>query len=89
MPFGASGLVPNYVAGITAPQYGMTYVGTPIGLPGPPHIPFGGPAGLQKHVMKNHTHMNIPGPTQNVKIHVRQQMGKMDQDSAENAFAFV
>jgi len=47
-PMGNSGLVPNYVAGITAPQYGMPYVGTPIGLPGPPHIPLGGEAGLQR-----------------------------------------
>jgi hypothetical protein len=74
-PLGASGLVPNHVAGITAPQYGMTYTGTPIGLPGPPHIPHGGPAGLQRHVMTNHTHMHIPGPTEKMKIHVRQQPG--------------
>jgi hypothetical protein len=70
------GLPPNYVAGVTAPQYGMPYTGTPIGLPGPPHIPLGGPAGLQKHVMKNHTHMHIPGPTETFKIHVRQQPGQ-------------
>jgi hypothetical protein len=75
-PMGPGGLVPNYVAGITAPQYGMPYTGTPIGLPGPPHIPLGGPAGLQKHVMKNHTHMHIPGPTETFKIHVRQQPGQ-------------
>jgi hypothetical protein len=70
------GLPPNYVAGVTAPQYGMPYTGTPIGLPGPPHIPLGGPAGLQKHVIKNHTHMHIPGPTETFKIHVRQQPGQ-------------
>jgi len=73
--YGASGLVPNYVAGITSPQYGMPYVGTPIGLPGPPHIPLGGPAGLHKHVMHNHTHMSIPDPVNKMKIHVRQQPG--------------
>jgi hypothetical protein len=73
--FGASGLVPNYTAGITAPQYGMTYTGTPIGLPGPPHIPLGGPAGLQTHTMHNHTRMWIPDPTERMKIHVRQQPG--------------
>ena len=56
VPMGNTGLVPNYVAGVTAPQYGMPYVGTPIGLPGPPHIPLGVPAGLQRHVMTNHTH---------------------------------
>jgi hypothetical protein len=75
VPQGPSGLVPNYVSGITAPQYGMTYSGTPIGLPGPPHIPLGGPAGLQQHVMKNHTHYNIPEPVSNLKIHLRQQPG--------------
>ena len=75
VPYGNNGLVPNYVAGITAPQYGMPYTGTPIGLPGPPHIPLGGPAGLNKHVMKNHTHMHIPDPTEKMKIHVRQQPG--------------
>ena len=72
-PMTESGLVPNYVAGITAPQYGMTYTGTPIGLPGPPHIPHGSPAGLQRHVMKNHTHYSVPGPVENFKIHVTQQ----------------
>ena len=68
-------LPPNYVAGVTAPQYGMTTSGTPIGLPGPPHIPLGGPAGLQSHTMKNHTHYSIPGPTEHFKINVRQQPG--------------
>src|SRR5438067_1291786 len=63
MPVG-SGVAPNYVAGITAPQYGMPMSGTPIGLPGPPHIPLGVPAGLQKHQMINHTKMHLPQPTQ-------------------------
>jgi hypothetical protein len=68
-------LPPNYVSGVTAAQYGMTMSGTPIGLPGPPHIPLGGPAGLQSHMMKNHTHYHIPGPTEHFKVHVRQQPG--------------
>ncbi len=66
---------PNMVAGVSAPQYGMTYTGTPIGLAGPPHIPLGAPAGLQQHIMRNHTHMNIPDPVEKMKIHVRQQPG--------------
>ena len=69
------GMPPPFVAGVTAPQYGLTTSGTPIGLPGPPHIPFGGPAGLQKHVIKNHTHMHIPEPTEKLKIHVKQEPG--------------
>ena len=68
--------MPNYVSGVsTLPQYGMPYTGTPIGLPGPPHIPLGGPAGLQKHVMRNHTHMSIPQPVHKYKIHVKNQPG--------------
>ncbi|HMC11154.1 MAG TPA: hypothetical protein VKH44_07680 [Pirellulaceae bacterium] len=75
VPYGNTGLVPNYVSGITAPQYGMPYVGTPIGLPGPPHIPLGVPAGMQRHVMTNHTHFNIPQPAKNFAIHLRQRPG--------------
>lgn len=68
--------LPGMVAGMTAPQYGMPMSGTPIGLPGPPHIPLGSPAGLTKHVMRNHTPMHIPQPVSNVKIDVRQAPGQ-------------
>jgi hypothetical protein len=74
-PMGGTTLVPPHVAGITAPEWGMTYSGTPIGLPGPPHIPLGGPAGLKSHTMKNHTKMHIPGPTHHLKMHVNQRPG--------------
>jgi hypothetical protein len=71
-----TGAVPtNYISGVTGPQYGMPMCGTPIGLPGPPHIPLGGPAGLQKHVMRNHTAVNIPEPTRKMTIDVRQDPG--------------
>ena len=60
---------------MTAPDYGMPLSGTPIGLPGPPHIPLGIPAGLQSHVMKNHTKMHIPGPVKDFKIDVQQKPG--------------
>lgn len=76
MPLAGMPSPPNMVAGVTAPQYGMTYTGTPIGLAGPPHIPLGAPAGLQSHVMKNHTHMNIPGPVNEMKIHVKSEPGQ-------------
>ena len=74
-PHGAGGLPPGFVAGVTAPQYGMPMSGTPIGLPGPPHIPLGIPAGLQSHVMKNHTKMHIPGPVKDFRIDVQQKPG--------------
>ena len=66
---------PELCAGITAPQYGMPYVGTPIGLPGPPHIPLGHPAGLQAHTMTNHTKIHIPPPNRRMDIHVKQKPG--------------
>ncbi len=72
---GGLGPAPPYVAGATAPQYGLPIGPTPIGLPGPPHIPFGSPAGLQRHVMHNHTHQHIPGPTPRLDMHVQQNPG--------------
>lgn len=68
-------LPPAYVAGVTAPQYGMPISGTPIGLPGPPHIPLGVPAGLKNHSIVNHTKMHIPKPVDNFKIHVKHEPG--------------
>ncbi|WP_153556994.1 hypothetical protein [Roseimaritima sediminicola] len=72
---GRPAALPGMISGVNVPQYGMPSVGTPIGLPGPPHIPLGAPAGLKKHVMKNHTHMNIPQPVDKVKIGVRMTPG--------------
>ena len=72
---GGGAYVPDFVAGVTAPAYGMPMSGTPIGLPGPPHIPLGGPAGLRKHVMKNHTQIHIPEPTHKVRLDVKQSPG--------------
>ncbi|GIW92986.1 MAG: hypothetical protein KatS3mg110_1027 [Pirellulaceae bacterium] len=72
---GAYPSLPGHVAGVTAPTWGMPMTGTPIGLPGPPHIPLGAPAGLQRHVMVNHTPVHIPDPAATYKIHVRQQPG--------------
>ena len=80
------GLPPGNVAGVTAPQYGMTMSGTPIGLPGPPHIPLGVPAGLQRHSITNHTHQHIHGPTQHVGIHVKQQPGLSYPKPANHVF---
>lgn len=77
MPTGAmgpqGGMPPHLVAG--APQYGMPHVGTPIGLPGPPHIPLGSPAGLRKHTMVNRTRVVLPPPTNAVKMTVKHRPG--------------
>ena len=72
---GTAGSVPSYISGVTVPQYGMASSATPLGLPGPPHIPFGGPAGFQRQVIKNRTRMHIPGPTETVRMRVRQTPG--------------
>ncbi|MCS7237309.1 MAG: hypothetical protein NZ899_03460 [Thermoguttaceae bacterium] len=72
----STGTVPiNYISGVTGPEYGMPMCGTPIGLPGPPHVPLGAPASLQRHVMRNHTAMFIPRQPRAVRIHVRQDPG--------------
>jgi len=72
-PFGTP--MPQHVAGVTAPHWGMPMTGTPIGLPGPPHIPLGGPAGLRKHVIRNHTKMHLPQPTEKIRVDVKQHPG--------------
>ena len=69
---GPGGLPPG-LAG--AGQWGMPITGTPIGLPGPAHVPLGVPAGLKKHVMKNWTHRKIPDPVSKLKINVKQRPG--------------
>ena len=71
----AAGFVQGHVSGITTQNYGMPITGTPIGLVGPPHIPLGIPAGLRKHVIKNHTRVNLPKPTRKMTIHVKQSPG--------------
>lgn len=65
----------DYISGISGPNYGMPWSGTQLGLPGPPHIPLGGPAGLQQYNIHNHTAMQIPGPTPQVNVHVKQEPG--------------
>jgi hypothetical protein len=65
----------SYIAGVTGPQYGMPMSGTPIGLVGPPYVPFGVPAGLQEHTIVNHTHVHLPQPTEAVRIDVKQTPG--------------
>lgn len=80
MPMGAqvggySTMPTNYVSGVNGPQYGSPMCGTPIGLPGPPSVPLGVPAGLQKHVVKNHTKVHLPKPTSKVTVDVKQEPG--------------
>jgi hypothetical protein len=66
---------PNLISGVNGPQYGMPHVGTPIGLPGPPHIPLGHQAGLTSHTMTNRTRVLMPPPVHNMKMTVKQRPG--------------
>lgn len=77
LPMGMAGspMAMGGIAGVTAPQYGMPMCATPIGLPGPPSIPMGVPAGLQKHTIENHTSVHMPKPVDSVKIDVKQKPG--------------
>ena len=88
MPCGGdpSQLPPAFVAGMTAPEYGMPRVGTPIGLPGPAHIPLGVPAGLQRHSITNHTKMHIPPPARELRLHVQQHPGLSYPKPARHAY---
>lgn len=71
VPANATAGVPmSHVAGMTAPQYGMPSCPTPIGLPGPPYIPLGSPAGLQKVVYRNYACDIRPKPTKCVCVDV-------------------
>jgi hypothetical protein len=88
MPAGGdpSQMPPAFVAGVTAPEYGMPFVGTPIGLPGPAHIPLGVPAGLQRHSITNHTKVHLPPPSRSVGLHVQQYPGLSYPKPARHAY---
>ena len=60
---------------VAMPVWGMPHTGSPIGLPGPPHIPYGRPAGLRSHTMRNLTDVQLPGPVNDLLIDVRHEPG--------------
>lgn len=57
------------------PSYGMPMTSTPIGLPGPPHIPLGGRAGLRSHTVRNRTSVDLPKPVDHMLIDVKHDPG--------------
>ncbi len=66
----------NPVSGVGGiPSWGQPITGTPIGLPGPPHLPLGGPAALQSHTMRNLTKTNIPDPVEHMLIETQHKPG--------------
>jgi hypothetical protein len=65
----------GYPGMATPPVWGYPITGTPIGLPGPPHIPFGAPASLQSHTVRNLTVNNMPAPVDHMLIDVKENPG--------------
>ena len=65
----------GYVAGATTAPWGTPITSTPLGLPGPPHLPLGGPAGLKSYTIHNNTKVNMPAPVNDFNVHVRQVPG--------------
>ena len=57
------------------PPWGIPNVGTPIGLPGPPHLPYGGPAGLRSHTVRNLTKSDLGHPVNDMLIDVKHNPG--------------
>jgi hypothetical protein len=55
--------------------WGQPRTGTPIGLVGPPHIPYGRPAGLKSHTVRNLTDFDIGAPVDHMLIDVRHEPG--------------
>ena len=72
---GAPG-APLPISGVgPTPVWGSPTSGTPIGLPGPPHLPLGGPAGLQSHTVRNLTQNRMPEPVDHLLIDVEHSPG--------------
>lgn len=63
------------IAGVNMPAWGMPYTGTPIGLPGPTHLPYGGPATLKSHTVRNLTKQDLPQSSGHVLIDVEHEPG--------------
>ena len=73
---GAPGQPIMPVAGMgSMPAWGMPQTGTPIGLVGPPHLPLGGPAGLQSHTIRNLSDNRMPEPVNHMLIDVEHDPG--------------
>ena len=75
MMVAGSGMPGAPISGVNMAPYGMPITGTPIGLPGPTHLPYGGPASLQSHTVRNRTPQNLPQGTKDMLIDVSHEPG--------------
>jgi hypothetical protein len=66
----------NPVSGVAGtPLWGQPHTATPIGLPGPPHLPLGGPASLKSHTVRNRTKTDLPKPVDHFLVDVKHDPG--------------
>jgi hypothetical protein len=66
----------NPISGVGGtPVWGMPMTSTPLGLPGPAHLPLGHPAGLQSHTIRNLSNQEIPEPVDHFLIDVKTNPG--------------
>jgi len=66
----------NPISGVGGtPTWGMPMTSTPIGLPGPAHLPLGHPAGLQSHTIRNLSRQELPAPVDHFLIDVKTNPG--------------
>ncbi|MBM4074934.1 MAG: hypothetical protein FJ267_04745 [Planctomycetes bacterium] len=75
MMVAGGGMPGQPIAGMNTQAWGMPITGTPIGLPGPPHLPYGGPASLKSHTVRNRTAQNLPKPVDHMLIDVKHEPG--------------
>ncbi|RMG35372.1 MAG: hypothetical protein D6725_12695 [Planctomycetota bacterium] len=66
----------NPISGVPGgPMWGIPVTSTPIGLPGPPHLPLGTPAGLRSHTVRNLSKNRLPAPVDHMLIDVKHEPG--------------
>ncbi len=66
----------NPISGVGGtPQWGMPITATPIGLPGPAHLPLGTPASLKSHTVRNLSKNQLPDPVDHMLIDVKHDPG--------------
>ena len=75
MMVAGSGMPGVPISGVNMTAYGMPITGTPIGLPGPTHLPLGAPAGLREHRVVNGTKQDIHGPNPDFTVRVKHKPG--------------
>lgn len=75
MMMAGSGMPGAPISGVNMQAWGMPTTGTPIGLVGPTHLPYGGPATLQSHTIRNRTKQDLPTGVKDMLVDVKHEPG--------------